>query len=218
MKITHVLGLTFLTAVISIGATYLYMDRDYKDVLVTVNSSLENEVERSEITDNESEEEFVSTLDRSNGWEDVIGSKWIDVWGTGEKIDYPYPASAIHEPLTESYLQEFIQEMAHQKIIADVKERSIMITPKRIENLKQVIEENKDMYEHAEQYLEVLNRWGNGDFSMVDYDHNVVMYLQHSKDMEGIAKGIASKEQEIDYIFRVFSEEVDDVFGSTGKE
>ena len=66
--------------------------------------------------------------------------------------------------------------MAHQKIIADEKERSIMITPERIDALKQVVEENKGRYEHADAYLEVLNRWGNGDFSMVDYDHNLVMY------------------------------------------
>ena len=44
------------------------------------------------------------------------------------------------------------------------------------------MEENKDRYEYAEQYLEVLNRWGNGYFSIVDYNHNVVMYLQQYTD------------------------------------
>lgn len=213
MKVTHVLGITFLTAVISIGATYLYMDRSYENEVIPVNSSSENEV-HSEATD---KEEVVSTLDYSNGWEAVTSSKWIDVWGTGEKIEYPNPESAIQEPLTETYLQDFIQQMAHQKIIADEKEGSIMITPKRIDNLKQVIEENKELYEHAEIYLDVLNRWGNGNFSTVDYDHNVVMYLQHSKDTKGIAKGIASEEQEIHYISKVFSKEVDEVFGSAEK-
>lgn len=173
---------------------------------VTRNSSSENERQSSETTDEKSDKkEFVSTVDTRLGWEDVIHSNWIDEWESGVK------------PLSESLIQEVIQEMTHQKIIADEKEQSIMITPVRIDTLKQVVEENKGKYEHADDYLDVLNRWGNGDFSMVDYDHNLVMYLQHSKHPDGLAKGIASMEQEIHYIFQVFSKEVDDVLGSDEK-
>jgi len=92
-----------------------------------------------------------------------------------------------------------------------------MITPERIDILKRAIMENKEQYEYVDDYLAILTRWENGDFSTVDYDHNVVMYRQHTKDIEGLAKGIATKEQEIDYIFRVFAKEVEDVFGSTGE-
>ncbi|AMQ06714.1 DUF6241 domain-containing protein [Sporosarcina psychrophila] len=216
MKVAHVLGITFLTAVISIGGTYFYTERVHNNELLTVNSSSENERQSSEMTDETSDKkEFISTVDTSGGgWEDVTHSNWIDEWKSGVKS----LSESVIEPLSESLMQEFIQEMAHQKIIADEKEGSIMITPERIDTLKQLVEENKGKYEHADAYLEVLNRWGNGDFSMVDYDHNLVMYLQHSKLSDGIAKGIASKEQEIHYIFHVFAKEVDDVLGSDEKK
>ena len=199
MKIGKIAGTVLITAVISVGGTYFYMDNRQQDEPIV-------EAEAIEITNKPVEtEEFVSTVDTRYGWEDVEYSKWIDEWKTGTK------------PLSESLIQEIIQEMAHQKIIADEKEHSIMITPERIDILKRVITENKEQYEYVDDYLAILNRWGNGDFSTVDYDHNVVMYRQHSKDIAGIAKGIATKGQEINYIFRVFSKEVEEVFGSTEK-
>ena len=200
MKIVNVAGIVIITAIISIGGTYLYMENRQQDEPII-------EAEAIEITNEPVEtEEFVSTVDKTHGWEDVNYSRWLDEWTTGT------------EPLSESMIQELIQEMAHQKIIANEKEHSIMITPERIDILKRVITENKEQYEYVDDYLAILNRWGNGDFSTVDYDHNVVMYRQHSKDIEGLAKGIATKEQEINYIFRVFSKEVEEVFGSSEKQ
>ncbi len=114
----------------------------------------------------------------------------------------------------KNLVEEVLQQMSHQKIIADEKESSIMITPERIDTLLQMVEENKDVYEYREQYLDVLNRWKLGDFSSVDQDHNDLWFLQGSKQ-DGIAYGIATKEQEIDYIFRVFAKEVVEVFGSS---
>ncbi|MGE7999683.1 DUF6241 domain-containing protein [Lysinibacillus sp. NPDC093190] len=129
-------------------------------------------------------------------------SKMIDEWKSG------------NEPFIDNLMQEIIQEMAHQKIIADEKESSIMITPERIDTLIQMVEENKDKYEHDDKYLEILKCWKMGDFSTVDDDHNVMMRVQGSKDL-GAAIGVASKEQEIDYIFQVFSKEVEEVLGSS---
>ncbi|QPA52651.1 DUF6241 domain-containing protein [Lysinibacillus sphaericus] len=126
----------------------------------------------------------------------------MDEWKSGD------------EPFVDNLVEEVLQQMSHQKIMADEKESSIMITPERIDTLLQMVEENMDDYEHSEQYLDVLNRWKNGDFSSVDQDHNDMWYLQGSKQ-GGIAYGIATKEQEIDYIFRVFAKEVVDVFGSS---
>ncbi|WP_223555687.1 DUF6241 domain-containing protein [Lysinibacillus sphaericus] len=107
--------------------------------------------------------------------------------------------------------------MAHQKIIAEMKEGSIMITPERIDILLQMLEENKDKYERHETYLDILKRWKKVDFSIVDDDHNVLMRMQGGKRPEGAATGIASEEQEKDYIFQVFAKEVDEVFGTTEK-
>ncbi|MEK4488025.1 DUF6241 domain-containing protein [Psychrobacillus sp. FSL H8-0484] len=144
-------------------------------------------------------------MDYTFGWENNFHSKMIDEWKSG------------NEPFVDNLAEEVIQQMAHQKIIADEKESSIMITPERIDILIQMVEENKDKYEHYEIYLDILKRWKKGDFSKVDNDHNSMMSIQGSKT-GGVATGIATEEQEIHYIFQVFSKEVDEVFGSTEKQ
>ncbi|MFJ7730891.1 DUF6241 domain-containing protein [Lysinibacillus sp. NPDC097231] len=63
----------------------------------------------------------------------------------------------------------------------------------------------------------MLKRWKKGDFSIVDDDLNVLMRMQGGELPEGAASGIASEEQERDYIFQVFAKEVDEVFRTTEK-
>ncbi|KPN97247.1 DUF6241 domain-containing protein [Lysinibacillus sp. ZYM-1] len=197
MRRIHVVGIVVLTALLSIGGTYLVMDKNHKQ---ETSNGTDSEIDNSpkEVV----KEEFVSTVDTTFGWENPVFSMRIDEWKSGD------------EPFVDNLVEEVLQQMSHQKIIADEKESSIMITPKRIDTLLQMVEENKAEYEHNEQYLDILNRWKLGDFSSVDQDHNDMWYLQGSKQ-SGIAYGIATKEQEIDYIFRVFAKEVVDVFGSS---
>jgi len=139
------------------------------------------------------------------GWETPTFSKRIDEWKSGD------------EPFVGNLVEEVIQQMAHQKIIAEMKEGSIMNTPERIDILLQMVEENKDKYERHETYLDILKRWKKVDFSIVDDDHNVLMRMQEGERPEGSAIGIASEEQEKDYIFQVIAKEVDEVFGTTEK-
>ena len=130
-------------------------------------------------------------MDTRFGWEETTFSKWIDEWKSED------------EPFVENLIQEVIQEMSHQKIIADEKKSSIMITPESIDTLLQMVEENKAKYEHSDKYLDILNRWKQGDFKSVDKDHNDMWHIQGTKE-GGLAIGIATKEQEQDYIFQVF--------------
>lgn len=197
MRWIHVVGIVVLTALLSIGGTYLVMDKNYKQ-----ETSKGTDSEKDNSPKEVIKEEFVSTVDTTLGWENPVFSIRIDEWKSGD------------EPFVDNLVEEVLQQMSHQKIIADEKESSIMITPKRIDTLLQMVEENKDVYEHNEQYLDLLNRWKLGDFSSVDQDHNDMWYLQGSKQ-NGIAYGIATKEQEINYIFRVFAKELVDVFGSS---
>jgi len=197
MRRIHVVGIVVLTALLSIGGTYLVMDKNYKQ-----ETSKGTDSEKDNSPKKVVKEEFVSTVDTTLGWENPVFSIRIDEWKSGD------------EPFVDNLVEEVLQQMSHQKIIADEKESSIMITPERIDTLLQMVEENKDVYEHNEQYLDLLNRWKLGDFSSIDQDHNDMWYLQGSKQ-SGIAYGIATKEQEIDYIFRVFAKEVVDVFGSS---
>ncbi|WP_025116323.1 DUF6241 domain-containing protein [Lysinibacillus fusiformis] len=198
MRWIHVVGIVVLTTLLSISGTYFVMDKNYKQE--AFNKGTDSELGNS--PKKEVKEKFVSTVDTKFGWENSVFSMRIDEWKSGD------------EPFVGNLVEEVLQQMSHQKIIADEKESSIMITPERIDILLQMVEENKDEYERSEQYLDVLNRWKLGDFSSVEQDHNDMWYLQGSKQ-GGIAYGIATKEQEIDYIFRVFAKEVVEVFGSS---
>ncbi|WP_336634518.1 DUF6241 domain-containing protein [Lysinibacillus fusiformis] len=198
MRWIRIVGMVVLTALLSISATYFVMDKNYKQE--ASNKGTDSELRNS--PKKEVKEKFVSTVDTKFGWENPVFSMRIDEWKSGD------------EPFVGNLVEEVLQQMSYQKIIADEKESSIMITPERIDTLLQMVEENKDEYERSEQYLDVLNRWKLGDFSSVDQDHNDMWYLQGSKQ-GGMAYGIATKEQEIDYIFRVFAKEVVEVFGSS---
>lgn len=171
MKWTYVLGIVILTVLLSIGGTLLISEKIYEK------EEMEQDVKELENTSKEdTKEKFVSTVDVSGiGWETPIFSKKIDDWKSGD------------EPFVGNLVEEVIQEMAHQKIIAESKEGSIMITPKRIDTLIQMVEENKDNYERHkmsdkyapyEIYLDILKRWKKGDFSTVDDDHNILMFIQ----------------------------------------
>ncbi|MFJ7647110.1 DUF6241 domain-containing protein [Lysinibacillus sp. NPDC097279] len=189
MKLIHVLAIVVLTAFLSISGTFLIMKKNYEnEVSKSAAIQLENSQSISNVDD---EEEFVSTVDINFGWESPTYSKMLDEWKSGD------------EPFIDNLVQEIIQQMSLQKIIVDEKESSIRITPKRINTLLQIVKENKDRFEHSDKYLEILNRWNQGDFSTVDQDHNDMWFIQGTKQ-GGIATGIASKEQEQDYIFRVF--------------
>lgn len=203
MKLVQVLGIVFLTALLSVGGTFLIMKKNYEN---EVTKRVETESDNRQSISKENEK-FVSTVDTSGtGWESPEFSKRIDEWKSGDA------------PFIGNLVEEVIQEMAHQKVIAKTKEGSIMITRERIDTLIQMVEENKTTYESYETYIDILNRWKKGDFSTIDDDHNILMFIQGGKTPEGLATGIASEEQEIDYIFRVFSKEVKEVFGSSEKE
>lgn len=196
MKRSYILGMVFLGIVLGASITFLVMSKNDKEVDSDI---IKNEQSNSSVSNRE---EFISTVDIDFGWENIVHSKMLDKWKSGDK------------PFVDNLVQEVIQQMAHQKIIADEKESSIMITPERIAILIQMVEENKDKFEDDEIYLDILKRWKKGDFSTVDDDHNIMMRTQGSKT-GGAATGIATEEQEIDYILRVFGKDVDQVFDSS---
>jgi uncharacterized protein YbcI len=204
MKRSYVLVLMVLTAFLSIAGTFLIMENKHEKEI----SKITDELDRS-LKEDETKEKFISIVDASNVHQNTFHANMLDEWKSDD------------EPFIDNLVQEVMQDMAHQKIVADTKELSIMITPERIDTLIQMVEENKDKFEHDETYLEILNRWREGDFSIVDYDHNVLMYIQSQytapKSISGLAKDVATKEQEINYILHLFDKDVDDVFGSTEK-
>ena len=187
----------FIGAALGVSGTFLIMYEDDKEVNLEIVEN-ENENEKAE-----SKEQFVSAVDIYHGYENVVLSNWIDEWNNGDEL------------FEEALIQEIIKGMTHQKIIADEKESSIMITPKRIDTLLQMVEENEDTYEHCDKYLDILRRWRKGDFTIVDADYNVMIQLQGDHSFQGRANGIATEEQEIHYIAQVFGKSVDKVFDSS---
>ena len=190
MKRIHVLGVIILTAVISISSTFLVMKQKHGNAVKSTDIEELDSEQLVSIKEDE-KEEFESTIDIHLGWENVFHSKMIDEWKSGD------------EPFVDNLVQEVIQQMTHQKIIADEKQGSIMVTPERIETLLQMVEENEDVFEHSEKYVDILNRWQQGDFTSVVNDHNDMWWIQGAKK-DSIATGIATKEQESNYILRVF--------------
>ncbi len=79
----------------------------------------------------------------------------------------------------------------------------------RIERLIEVVELNKDKYEHDELYLQILNRWKNNDFSQADKDHNAIWTLQGGN--VGRATGVLTFEEEKEFIKKHYNIEVKDV-------
>lgn len=91
-----------------------------------------------------------------------------------------------------------MNEMTHQKVVADEKWGAIQMTKKRIDTLIAVVENNKQDYEQAYVLLEILHRWKDGDFSQIVQDHNTIWDLQDGT--KGKATDVMSKAEEAEFI------------------
>lgn len=94
--------------------------------------------------------------------------------------------------------------MTHQKVIADQKTINIEMKPERVKILRNIIENHLDdkNWNHAKSLLEIAKKWGAGNFSEVDKDHNFLWKLEDGK--EGEATGILTKEEEQAFINKYF--------------
>ena len=112
--------------------------------------------------------------------------------------------------LMEEYqVRNAIHGMSHQKVRAADKWVFLPMTQERVERLIEVVELNKDKYEHDELYLQILNRWKNNDFSQADKDHNAIWKLQGGN--VGRATGVLTFEEEKEFIKKHYNIEVKDV-------
>jgi Family of unknown function (DUF6241) len=182
--------LIVITSLISISATLWYVNINNSENTEDNTPNVENE-ESSSNENNETYSKVESIVDYDNLGENDLQSDMLDQWKSGD------------DPFIENLFQEILQQMTHQKVISDTKEGSILMTQDRIEKLILMLEENEAAFEYSDQYMKILQRWSDGNFSLVDNDHNEVWRLQGTKTT-GLATGIASKEQEQDYIFKVF--------------
>lgn len=138
--------------------------------------------------------------DKSNGASGKASDSPIQqiMEGAEQPVEQEFP-----DTMTEYNVQEAIHAMSHQKVKADDKWLSILMTPERIDRLIEIVENKQDRFQkNSELYLEILTKWSNDDFSQVDQDHNAIWKLQ--KGTIGRATGILSAEEEQKFIKKKF--------------
>jgi hypothetical protein len=112
-----------------------------------------------------------------------------------EKItDNPFGSNS--SSLTEDEVLNYMHGMSHQKVVAEEKWLHYEMTNERIQFLIGVVESGR--YENSDLYLDILNRWAEGDFSKADKDHNAIWNLQGGTI--GKATGVLSTEEEQQYL------------------
>lgn len=132
-----------------------------------------------------------------------------------EKTKEGEPVLQIQDATTEQAEKEFpvdmpetevmaaLHKMSHQKVVARKKWGAIPLTPQRVDRLLSVVTQNKSKYKNSEVYIDILNRWADGDFSHADDDHNVIWNLQGGT--VGKATGLASTNEEKEFIEQNFN-------------
>lgn len=89
--------------------------------------------------------------------------------------------------------------MTHQKVLSQEKQGFIKMTPENIEEVRRMIDEsNSGTLQHKEQYLKILTRWYEGDFSQAVKEHNLLWEWENTSN--GKAYELATPEQEEEYI------------------
>ncbi|WP_409292958.1 DUF6241 domain-containing protein [Peribacillus sp. SCS-37] len=100
--------------------------------------------------------------------------------------------------MPEVEVQNALHGMTHQKITAEDKWGFLPMTDERVKRLLLVVKRNEMNYEHDPVYMEMLKRWEQHDFSLVDKDHNTIWKLQGGT--VGEATGIMTLEEEETFI------------------
>ena len=81
--------------------------------------------------------------------------------------------------LDELKVQHLIHNMTHQKVEAEQKWGHERLTKPKVDRLLEVVEINIEIYEYESAYIEILERWSEGDFSNAVQDHNAIWKLQN---------------------------------------
>lgn len=119
----------------------------------------------------------------------------------GEDRLNPFWHSQTQEELTEPLVQQYLYGMVKQKVIVPLYRVRYEMTQERIEWLAGGIEGRTDM-RHGSMYLDILHRWGSGDFSRAVEDHNTLYRLMDGET--GEAQRLATAAEEEEFIARFY--------------
>ncbi|WP_087973481.1 DUF6241 domain-containing protein [Oceanobacillus rekensis] len=113
------------------------------------------------------------------------------------QVPNPFGDVISQEELEEETFLKYIHYMSHQKVKAEQKSFFYEITDERIDWLIDAAQ----LSSFDDSYMELLQRWDNGDFSEVVNDHNSVYQKSGMESSErGEATDTLSPEEEQDYI------------------
>lgn len=76
--------------------------------------------------------------------------------------------------MSEKKIQVYIHHMTHSHVEAQPKWGNVPSSPDNIENLLTIVQTNQDEYKFSEYYVEVLEKWKEGDFSNAVDVHNTI--------------------------------------------
>ncbi|MEH7225632.1 PRK06770 family protein [Bacillus sp. JJ1566] len=109
----------------------------------------------------------------------------------------------LSETPEESEVISVMHHMTHQKVKADKKWGAKPMIPDTINKMIDVV--SKSDFNRKEELLAILERWKNGDFSLVDVDHNY--FWDYQNGTIGKAYGVMSEAEEKRFILNNFGEE-----------
>jgi len=151
MKKSYILGIFVIGIVVGVFIAFLIMNKNDKEL----ESSFVEDI-RNESTANE---------DRDLSWVDGVHADMLDNWKIEDKT------------FDERLVQEVLLNMTHLKGEIHIEKGSMEMTPKRMDNLIQIVEEEKAVFSHYQTYIDILNRWKKGDFSAIYDDHDLLHSL-----------------------------------------
>lgn len=194
-------GIILASGILTVGAiqTINWIDGNvnaYEEKEKAHAEALADHQDAIKVTDEhyEGTDELTQSLIDSNettGINDLEGAELVDRWVDGQWWN-------------EIDVQDTIHKMSHQKVIASMKRGSIEITKTRLENLSKAIEQNRDHLDNYGVYRAIVDKWIKGDFKKADQDHNAIWEMQDGEI--GQATGVASKEEEKEYIENTFGD------------
>jgi hypothetical protein len=137
--------------------------------------------------------ERIDSIDNTAGSSEMMKDEGQQSTSTAQVNHNPFEKS-VKTPLKETYIQQYIHAMSHQKVEANEKWSFFKITDERIDFLLGQLDVNK--YKNEGIYKDILLSWKEGDFSNAASQHNRIWRMQEGTI--GKASGLLSpKEEEV---------------------
>jgi hypothetical protein len=104
----------------------------------------------------------------------------------------------------EEQVMEVMHKMTHQKVRAERKHGAIPMVEDTINQVYNIVSNSE--FDNKVKMLEIADKWKNGWFDTIDYDHN--FFWKHQEGEVGKAYGVMTSAEEKEFIKNNFPEYV----------